>query len=73
MTGEHRVNFPWYSFYTKCTKNQICQNLSIFVGYPLKMKISTEFLQSFCTRNQKKSEFIDQLATDFLQEIDSVD
>ncbi len=52
-------------------KIRICQNLSIFVDYPLKMKISTEFLQSFCTRDAKKSEIFDRFGRVLFQCIGS--
>ena len=41
-------------------KIQIYENRTFFVGYPLGAPISTEFLQSFCTRNPKKSGFFDR-------------
>ena len=41
-------------------RNRNLQKSQKFVDYPLKMKNPTEFLQSFCTRDPKKSGFFDR-------------
>ena len=59
-TGEHRLISPGTVSTQKMCRNRNLQKSQKFVDYPLKMKNPTEFLQSFCTRDPKKSEIFDR-------------